>query len=75
MKFKRFATDEELFLDSCPFCGTEPEIKHIGNNHTKQRKIEIGCRECGVRLVKAALRNDFSWLEDIIVKRWNSRIK
>jgi hypothetical protein len=57
----------------CPFCGTDPEWRHQGNDHTKSRRLIVRCPGCRVELVNAALRNDFAWLERISAEQWNRR--
>ncbi len=63
----------ELLL--CPFCGSEPEMIHIGNEHTKSRKIEIKCSGlfCRVKMTNGSIYNNFDWLEEVSVKAWNTR--
>lgn len=57
----------------CPFCGTEPEMIHIGNEYTKSRKIEIKCPGCRAKLINAAIHHGFDWLEEVTAKAWNKR--
>ena len=73
MKFKSMYRDVELELLDCPFCGGEPKIKHVGNEHTKKIKIEIKCSKCRATKTNAALSRSFDWLEDISADDWNTR--
>jgi hypothetical protein len=57
----------------CPFCGTAPEWRHQGNNHTKSRRLVMRCPECRCEMVNGAIRNDFAWLERITLAAWNRR--
>ncbi len=74
MFFHTWDSGEEIFLSDCPFCGSEPEVSHIGNNHTKKRTIEIKCKGCNVKMRNSAMKNNFSWLESVSVKKWNNRV-
>ena len=64
-----------LDLLPCPFCGCGVKLKHIGNDRTKTRKITIKCTNpfCRVERTTAAIRYGFEWIEQEIVKHWNSR--
>ena len=62
-----------VVLGVCPFCGNEPTITQIGNNHTKKRTIEIKCQECKVQMSQSAVRNDVEWLQFSISEKWNKR--
>ena len=73
MKFKTWDNTKEIELLNCPFCGTAPIVKHIGNEHTKKRTIEISCPKCRVKKIDGAIAYGFGWLEDVAVKNWNQR--
>lgn len=73
MKFESWDETKEYELNSCPFCGGRPEVIHIGNNHTKTRKIIIKCRRCRCQRTDAALRHNFDWLEKVAVDNWNQK--
>ncbi len=73
MKFKSWDNTKEIELSNCPFCGSEPIIKHIGNDYTKTRSIEIKCPKCRIKRIDTALRQGFSWLEEVATKNWNQR--
>lgn len=62
-------------LLNCPFCGSEPKVKRIGNEHTKRRSIEVKCSGslCRASQVNAAIHHDFKWLQDVSIKAWNNR--
>jgi len=74
MKFTSWDNTKEIELLACPFCGSEPTIKHIGNDHTKTRSIEIKCPKCRVKRIDAARRFSFAWLERVTAENWNRRV-
>ena len=77
MKIKFRTNDEEEFdieLKPCPFCGSEDiQLLHIGNYHTKSRKITIRCRNCRVEKTIAGISSENKLLIDDIVHWWNNR--
>lgn len=72
-KFLSWDEVTEVELLSCPFCGGEPEVKHIGNDRSKKRAIEVKCTGCRVKRTDAAIRFDFFWLEKVAAENWNQR--
>lgn len=70
---KSWCGTKEIKLIDCPFCGSKPRMIHIGNDHTKKRKIEVKCPSCRIKRVDAAISHSFEWLEDIAAKNWNQR--
>lgn len=58
----------------CPFCGSQPEIKRIGNDFTPKRKITIKCKKCRIERTDSAIRNGMDWLENVAIKQWNERV-
>lgn len=60
-------------LMTCPFCGTQPEVKYAGNDWSKSRKITVKCPECRCQRTDAAIRHGFEWLEGVAEKNWNQR--
>ena len=74
MKFKTFDGESEIGLLPCPFCGSDPIVSHIGNNHTKKRSIEIKCPCCRIHRKDSTLRFGFMWLELSAAKNWNRRV-
>lgn len=73
MRFTSWDNTREVELSPCPFCGGEPEMRHVGNDHMRKREIEIKCRNCSVKMRHATLRHGFGWLEDIASAAWNQR--
>ncbi len=73
MEFQPFEGDKMIYLLVCPFCGSDPSIKHIGNNYTRARKIEIKCTACGIKRMDATIKHNFEWLERIAAENWNKR--
>ncbi len=61
-------------LLSCPFCGSTPVVKHIGNNYTKRRAIEIKCPKCRIKRTDGAIQFGFDWLERTAAENWNKRL-
>ncbi len=59
----------------CPFCGGEAEMTHIGNEHTKSRKIHVKCQNkmCRNTQTTGAIRYGFDWLEKVCIAAWNRR--
>lgn len=62
-----------ITLKACPFCGTPPEVRRIGNDHTKKRAITVRCPSCRVERTDAALQHGFDWLEGVAAEHWNQR--
>ena len=60
-------------LKSCPFCGTEPKVRHIGNEHTKKRSVKIKCPKCRIERTDASLKHGFDWLDRVAIEQWNKR--
>ena len=61
-------------LKPCPFCGGEPTVTYIGNEHTKIRFIKIQCSGCRFERTDSALKFGFEWLDGIASAAWNRRI-
>jgi Lar family restriction alleviation protein len=61
-------------LKSCPFCGNTPEIKFIGNDYTKQRKVIIKCKKCRIQRTDAAIRFNHEQIAKLCIDEWNKRV-
>ncbi len=63
-------------LKPCPFCGTAPEVRKIGNEHTRMA-VTIRCPECRTERTdatpKALNKGDHEWLLGVATKNWNRR--
>ena len=62
-------------LNDCPFCGPEgqPFVVRIGNEHTKDRGADVGCRECGLTKHIRVIRYSCDWAEQRALEWWNTR--
>jgi len=58
----------------CPFCGGEPKINFIGNDYTKNRKVEIKCTKCRATILNAGLRYSQEQIARISINAWNKRV-
>ena len=68
------AADE--LLKECPFCGNEgdPFIQTIGNEHTKERGADVGCRTCGFSKHIRVIRYSCEWAVARAKEAWNTRV-
>jgi len=73
MKYTSWNGGKEIEMLDCPFCGGEPKVKHIGNDRTKRRAIEVSCEGCRCKRTDAAIYHGFDWIEEIAAKNWNQR--
>lgn len=65
--------DKTSELLPCPFCGGDPKLRHIGNDRTAERKLEVKCSGCRMQLTHATRLHGFDWLEGLILRDWNRR--
>ena len=63
----------EIDLLPCPFCGGDAEMKHIGNDRSKKRLIEVKCKQCRATRTDGAIHEGFDWVENVVAKNWNAR--
>lgn len=69
-------TNETTELAPCAFCGGAPEVRKIGNEHTKMA-VTIRCPDCRVERTdatpKAYNHANHDWLLAVATKNWNRR--
>jgi ribosomal protein L37AE/L43A len=59
---------KENQLLSCPFCGNTATMEQISRNG-----LRIKCRHCPAEMKQKTLRHNIEWLEDSMIKDWNTR--
>lgn len=65
---------KELFLPlPCPFCGDEPYQVQIGNDYTKRRGFDIGCKACRFKISDRVLTQTLGWCRLKNIENWNKR--
>jgi len=57
----------------CPFCGGEAYQVQIGNEVTKNRGYEVGCRICRVKITDLVVNKDLDWIKPRNMANWNKR--
>lgn len=59
----------------CPFCGSAPEIKQIGNDHCSKKGFDIKCSNPDCRFGRSdrVMRYSLEWLRPKVVEAWNRR--
>jgi len=67
MSEKTTETQKKSLL-SCPFCGGEAKLEQTGRN-----KLTIKCKGCMVRKTQKVLHRSLKWLEEKMIKDWNTR--
>ena len=62
-------------LFACPFCGGDPKLIRVGNDHTRKRSVRIECSTfgCTVKMTVGAIRYSHDWCENVIREKWNRR--
>ena len=63
----------EVDLKPCPFCGSDAEVIHIGNDYTKSQKIKIKCPKCRIERTDKVINHSIEWLLSKSVDSWNKR--
>ena len=63
----------DVDVNSCPFCGSQPEISHIGNSCSKTQKIELKCPCCRIKRTNAVISHSIEWCLNSSVEQWNMR--
>jgi|GEM_PF-1757837 len=68
------SSTEKNDLLPCPYCGCEDiDVKYIGNDHTKTRKVQLKCNSCRITRTDGAIYNDHEWCYETAKKQWNTR--
>ena len=60
----------------CPFCGGMPEVRQVGNDHTKKRAAHVVCKTFGCQIeirVATLLHPGHEWCEAKAIELWNTR--
>ncbi len=73
MKIHNYDTDLEE-LRNCPFCDERPLAYLIGNYRSRKIEIVIMCKKCNIKMINGAVHKSIEWLEEISIKKWNTRI-
>lgn len=62
-------------LKDCPFCpgGGNPYVHAIGNEHTKKRGAEVGCKQCRFKKEIGVIRYSVEWAVTKAIEVWNTR--
>ena len=60
-------------LKPCPFCGGQAYLRQVGNEFTKKRGFDVGCKSCRVNIKDRALVQSLEWLRPKTIQRWNLR--
>lgn len=65
----------DVDLKPCPFCGSNVDVSHIGNRHTKSQSLLFKCtnRSCRIERKDAILNREIDWLIPKSVEKWNTR--
>jgi len=58
----------------CPHCGGEPELKFIGNEHTKSRTAVIKCKDCRATILNSTIHQNSETVANWTITAWNNRI-
>ena len=62
-----------MHLLPCPFCGSDPAVKYIGNEHSNKLSIKIRCPICRIQRTDSSILHGFEWLESVAESNWNER--
>lgn len=69
--------DVEVDVKPCPFCGSAPRIKHIGNQNTRKQSIQFKCSNSSCRVERTdsvlSRMNLIDWMIPKSVEHWNRR--
>jgi len=57
----------------CPKCRRDAFIEQIGNNFTKTRGFDVGCKPCRIRIKNRVQRHDLDRCKWLTIKDWNQR--
>ena len=57
-------------LKPCPLCGGPAFIVQIGNEFTKTRGFDVGCKACVMKIQQRAIRHPLAFVQASILKTW-----
>ena len=60
-------------LKPCPKCGGGAFIRQVGNEHTKKRGFDFGCKQCRITISDRVMRQSLEWLLPKSIATWNTR--
>lgn len=64
---------DEFGMLPCPFCGGKAYLHKIGNEYTKKRGWDTGCKKCRIHKSDRVIHQDHDWLLPKVINHWNTR--
>lgn len=58
----------------CPFCGGEAYQHQFGNEHTRMRGFDVGCKVCRIKIADRVQSFSLDWCKRKNSENWNRRI-